>query len=197
MIQEKPTSLRILQTNKKKTLSPVIHLFIGFLSGIIFSLLIFFIFFKAQSHQEPNESEQAEVLLPPPTSMQQDSQSTHVIEFTAQESTESDEDSNFTQPQSSELNKFFQHAAPPPVNSGQQTSPFPIGHNAGKTAQPKTPQLSNNKNGQTPVSDKVNKITTQPTKTNAAKEVEVEAEAPEATVQINVTQRPFSVNELK
>ncbi|RZF55669.1 hypothetical protein EXE30_02355 [Acinetobacter halotolerans] len=196
MIQERPTSLRILQTNKKKNLSPVIYLFIGFLSGIIFSLLIFFIFFKGQSHQEIQESQQTEELLPSPTNVQQDSQNAQVIEYVPQESNESEEDSNFTQPESSDLNKFFQHAVTPPVNTAQRASPFTSEQNTGKTTHTTTPKL-NNKNGQTPVSDKVNKITNQPTKTDTAKEVEPEAEAPQATVQINVTQRPFTVNELK
>ncbi|MCH7336131.1 hypothetical protein [Acinetobacter sp. NIPH 2699] len=197
MIQERPTSLRILQTNKKKNLSPVIYLLIGFLAGIICSLLIFFIFFKAQSQHEVQEAQQIEELLSPPTHVQQDAQSTQVIEFVPQESTEPDDDNSFTQPQSSDLNKFFQHAVVPPVNTAQPASPFASAQNTGKTAQPVTPKPNTNKNGQTSVSDKLTKITTQPTKTDTTKEVEPETEAPQATVQINVTQRPFSVNELK
>ena len=57
MSQERATSLRILQTNKKKDLSPVVYLLIGFFSGVIFTALLLFVFSSVQSSEyvEPTQ----------------------------------------------------------------------------------------------------------------------------------------------
>lgn len=199
MSQERTTSLRILQTNKKKTISPVIYLIIGFVSGIILTALFFFML----STDAPPSREAFD-----PTQQKQDDPVAHVSskasipvtetpEATHHEAVESVEDSNFAQPGSNDLNKFFQRTPPAAVAPAQtrpHVSPFANEPHA-KPAQPAaTPAKAiAPKNEAAPA--KAVKPAPQPAKAVAPKEPE--AEAPDATVQIKVTQKPFAVNELK
>ena len=123
MIQEKPTALRILQSNKKKPLSPVIYLFIGFVSGIVFSLFAVFLFFKTQTNPDLNNMTSPEEPSISPVT-KGNTRDLDTIELIHQESSEAIDDNNFAQPQSSELNKFFQHAPLPATDSQQRISPF-------------------------------------------------------------------------
>ncbi|MCP8592615.1 hypothetical protein NMF05_19395, partial [Acinetobacter baumannii] len=41
MAQEKPTSIRVLQSNKKKSRSPVIYIIIGIIAGVFVSISLF------------------------------------------------------------------------------------------------------------------------------------------------------------
>ncbi|ENX55291.1 MULTISPECIES: hypothetical protein [Acinetobacter] len=202
MTQERTTSLRILQTNKKKTLSPVIYLLIGFVSGIIFAALFFFIFASDANSPAPSAPQTVEENEPVQTATKATAQS-HEVEVTTpnhHETTESVEDNNFAQPGSNDLNKFFQRTPPPaaPAPNGQHVSPFANEPNTKPTTvtSVKGPHSKNET-----VAPATNKIVAKPappaTKAVPAKAAEVEAEAPEATVQIKVTQKPFAVNELK
>ncbi|KHF75728.1 hypothetical protein PJ15_1930 [Acinetobacter sp. neg1] len=198
MSQERTTSLRILQTNKKKTLSPVIYLLIGFISGIILTTLFFFMLStgtgSSSEYVEPTQVvEENTTVLP---GAKQTTQTTEVPAPVQYESTESEEDSNFTQPGSNDLNKFFQRTPPPaaaPAQTAQHASPFANEPNA-KAAQPVAPAKAAHPKSEA-VPAKVVKPAAQPAKVVAPKEPE--AEAPDATVQIKVTQKPFAVNELK
>ncbi|ENU92870.1 hypothetical protein F971_01857 [Acinetobacter vivianii] len=194
MSQERTTSLRILQTNKKKTLSPVIYLLIGFISGIILTTLFFFMLStgtgSSSEYIEPTQVvEENTTVLP---GAKQTTQTTEVAAPVQDESAESEEDSNFTQPGSNDLNKFFQRT-PPPAQTAQHASPFANEPNA-KAAQPVAPAKAAHPKSEA-VPAKVVKPAAQPAKVVAPKEPE--AEAPDATVQIKVTQKPFAVNELK
>lgn len=202
MTQERTTSLRILQTNKKKTLSPVIYLLIGFLSGIIFAALFFFIFASESSNPAPSMQQTVEETETVQTATKATVQSNE-MEGTSpnhHETTESVEDNNFAQPGSNDLNKFFQRTPPPaaPAANGQHVSPFANEPNAKPTTvtSVKVPHSKNET-----AAPATNKVVAKPappaTKAAPAKAAEVEAEAPEATVQIKVTQKPFAVNELK
>ena len=198
MIQERPTSLRILQTNKKKSLSPVIYVFVGFILGIISSLFIFFVLFQTQSNTLTESPEQIEELsIQAPNTQTSTENINNVIELTQNENTESDEDSNFAQPQSSDLNKFFQHSTTTSADPAHRSSPFANELNGNKPAPTAIAKPAQQKNIATTGPDKTKKVEAEPKKVTTPKEAEPEAEAPQASVQINVTQRPFTVNELK
>lgn len=198
MSQERTTSLRILQTNKKKTLSPVIYLLIGFISGIILTTLFFFMLStgtgSSSEYVEPTQVvEENTTVLP---GAKQTTQVTEAAAPVQYESTESEEDSNFTQPGSNDLNKFFQRTPPPaaaPAQTVQHASPFANEPHV-RAAQPAAPAKAPVAKSEA-VPAKVVKPAAQPAK--AAPVKEPEAEAPDATVQIKVTQKPFAVNELK
>ncbi|WP_109440893.1 hypothetical protein [Acinetobacter haemolyticus] len=199
MTQERPTSLRILQTNKKKSLSPVIYVFVGFILGIIFSLIVFFVLFQAQSNDSVQATEQTEQYSTPSASSQNTVESvSSVIEQVQHENTESEEDSNFAQPQGTDLNKFFQHSTTATPDPAHRSSPFANELNGNKPVPPATPKPIQQKNAATTAPEKTKKVVeTEPSKTTIPKAAESETEAPQASVQINVTQRPFTVNELK
>ncbi|QHH92577.1 hypothetical protein [Acinetobacter proteolyticus] len=202
MTQERTTSLRILQTNKKKTLSPVIYLLIGFLSGIIFAALFFFIFANDSSNLAPTVPQTLEETETVQTAHKATTQSNdvEVTNPNHHETSESVEDNNFAQPGSNDLNKFFQRTPPPaaPAPTGQHVSPFANEPNAKPvTATPAKVPHSKNEIAAPATNKVVAKPAPPATKAAPAKAAEVEAEAPEATVQIKVTQKPFAVNELK
>ncbi|EPF79658.1 hypothetical protein GCM10025882_19690 [Acinetobacter gyllenbergii] len=202
MTQERTTSLRILQTNKKKTLSPVIYLLIGFLSGIIVAALFFFIFASDVNNSAPSVPQTIEETETVQTATKATVQNNEVEVNTPNhhETTESVEDNNFAQPGSNDLNKFFQRTPPPaaPAPNGQHVSPFANEPNTKPTTvtSVKVPHSKNET-----IAPPTNKVVAKPvppaTKPAPAKTAEAEVEAPEATVQIKVTQKPFAVNELK
>ena len=194
MIQERTTSLRILQTTKKKTLSPVIYLLIGFFSGVLVTGLLFLIFFKGQSSQniEPTKMVEQDAAIPADT--KSNIKIAEDIKPVRHEMTDTEEDTNIAQPESNDLNKFFQRAETKPINTGKHTSPFANEPNAQAT-HVTTPVKSahSKKEVVAPTTTKESKSTMQPVKTIPVKEPE--AETPDATVQIKVTQKPLAVNE--
>ena len=203
MTQERATSLRILQTNKKKTLSPVIYILIGFISGVIFTSLIFFVFVMGSNSADTAMPQQQQAIEENPTVLpnaKATAQNTDEVATIQHETTEPVEENNIAQPGSNDLSKFFQRTpAAAPAPSGQQVSPFANEPNA-KTPQKVAPVKSpQGKNEPAPaVTNKTVKPTaSQPAKAAPTKEPEAEVEAPEATVQIKVTQKPFAVNDLK
>ncbi len=52
MAQEKPTSIRVLQSNKKKSRSPVIYIIIGIIAGVFVSISLF-LFLSQPYSSEP------------------------------------------------------------------------------------------------------------------------------------------------
>lgn len=206
MTQERATSLRILQTNKKKTLSPVIYILIGFISGVIFTSLIFFVFVMGSNSTDIAMPQQQQAIEENPTVLPNakataTAQNTDEVATIQHETTEPVEENNIAQPGSNDLSKFFQRTPPAtaPAPSGQQVSPFANEPNAKtpqKVAPVKSPQGKNEPAAA--VTNKTVKPTSpQPAKAAPTKEPEAEVEAPEATVQIKVTQKPFAVNDLK
>lgn len=201
MTQEKVTSLRILQTNKQKTLSPVMYLLIGFFLGIIFAVLIFLLFVTNSSNMDTTVLQQEKIV----------EENDHVQEHTKikaqsseetieihHEAIESVEDNNFTQPGSNDLNKFFQRKPQPtvPISTERHISPFANEPNV-KPAQTVASAKPTEINKNIPVAtNKTVKPTPQTNQTAPVAKIP-EAEAPEASVQIKVTQKPFTVNELQ
>ncbi|MEC8567882.1 MAG: hypothetical protein VXY56_06280, partial [Pseudomonadota bacterium] len=127
MIQEKPTSLRLLQTNKKKSLSPIVYVLIGFISGVACTLLIGFVFFMTQQKNKTEvdnvQTEQEHSALPVET--QKELSKEIVVTPTHDDAIGAEEDNNLVQPGSNDLNKFFQHApAVPTAPTEQRSSPF-------------------------------------------------------------------------
>ncbi|MCH7313756.1 hypothetical protein [Acinetobacter sp. ANC 3882] len=206
MNQERTTSLRILQTNKKKTLSPVIYIIIGFISGVIFSSLIFFVFVQSSSiadttrpqQEQTDEETETNTVLP---NAKATTQNTDEVATVQHETTDPVEENNIAQPGSNDLNKFFQRTPPTaaPAPTGQHASPFANEPNAKPPQKVVPAKLPAGKNEAVPaVTNKTTvKPAPQPSKAAPAKTPEAEVEAPEATVQIKVTQKPFAVNDLK
>ncbi|MCH7389166.1 hypothetical protein [Acinetobacter dispersus] len=204
MTQEKATSLRILQSNKKKTLSPVIYILIGFISGVIFTSLIFFVFVMGSNSADTAMLQQQQAIEENPTVLpnaKATAQNTDEVATIQHETTEPVEENNIAQPGSNDLSKFFQRTPPAaaPAPSGQQVSPFANEPNA-KTPQ-KVASVKSQQGKNEPAAAVTNKTvkpaTPLPAKAAPTKEPEAEIEAPEATVQIKVTQKPFAVNDLK
>lgn len=199
MIQEKPTSLRLLQTNKKKSLSPIVYVLIGFISGVACTLLIGFVFFMTQQKSKTEvdnvQTEQEHSALPVET--QKESSKEIAVTLTHDDAMGAEEDNNLVQPGSNDLNKFFQHAPTvPTTQTEQRSSPFANEPNSKVTHQPLVvkPPVSASRTT-SPQNNNVPK----PVKTNEPRSqaTEPEVEAPQATVQIKVTQKPFTVNELQ
>ena len=191
MIQERTTSLRILQTTKKKTLSPAIYLFIGFFAGVLVTGLLFLIFFKGQSSQniEPAKMVEQDAAIPADTKSNIKAED---IKPVRHETTDTEEDTNIAQPESNDLNKFFQRTETKPTHAGQHTSPFANEPNV-QAAHVTAPVKSVHPKKEVVATQKESKSTTQPVKAIPVKEPE--AETPDATVQIKVTQKPLAVNE--
>lgn len=126
MTQERITSLRILPNNKKKILSPVMYLLIGFILGLLFAALIFWVFIIDSSTPKANmlQINKEHEFIQPDSKETLANSDAHItahqtIEIQS-EAIESEEDNNFIQPASHDLNKFFQHApvaAPSPTGS--------------------------------------------------------------------------------
>ena len=196
MIQERTTSLRILQNNKKKTLSPVRYLLIGFVLGLLFAALIFFVFVansstpNAKVLQSVDEHESIQTYSKEVLSNNDAHIDTDQTLQPSPETLESDEDNNFTQPGSNDLNKFFQRipvAAPTPT--GQQISPFANEPNAKPVSTAASENMSQRHNKTTPkASHQPEKVALPATKTTRARRSEPDPETPAASLQITVTQ---------
>lgn len=197
MIQERPTALRILQTSKKKDVWPALYLLIGFFAGILFSLCLFLVFFQQASPDESEMVQTNEPVVPLTPATKEQLPSSHTPEVHHQANTEIVEDSNFAQPQSSELTKFFQHTAKPAAAPEHRVSPF-ANEPGVQAVQPANPKVNPQKTTQPAASHpSVKPVSALPAKAIIPVPVETEAAAPQASVQIKVTQKPFAVNELQ
>ena len=201
MTQERITSLRILPNNKKKILSPVMYLLIGFILGLLFAALIFWVFIIDSSTPKANMlqiNKEYEFIQPDSkeTLANSDAHITahQTIEIQS-EAIESEEDNNFIQPASHDLNKFFQHApvaAPSPT--GQQSSPFANEPKAKSVSTAAPENLSKRHNKTVPKAvDALEKIVTP--KTMPENITESDPETPAASLKITVTQKTIAANE--
>lgn len=205
MSQERTTSLRILQTNKKKNLSPVVYLLIGFFSGVIFTALLLFVFSSVQSSEyvEPTQVVEQPTAIAAEAKPNVQVQATadtapaqHEMTATQDDTAAVQDDTDIAQPGSNELNKFFQRApATPPKQTGQQISPFANEPNAKAAPTAAPAKLMPAKKEAIATATQAPKPAIQPVKATTAKEPE--AVTPDATVKINVTRKPFAVNELQ
>lgn len=210
MTQEKPTSLSVLQTQKKKKVifTPVHYILMGFLAGVLSSTLLFFIFFKI------NTSDNASLVSPQVSTLPSvveeadteesahaenpSAQTAHRSSATQQHSQEQEEttvDGEFVQPKDSELSGLFTRTPPAPK---PQDSPF--GHKPdatkpntdAKTIKDAVPKPID-KNASPPDAKSTEKPASEKASKSAQKTVP-EEELPKASVNIQVTQNPFSVN---
>ena len=205
MSQERTTSLRILQTNKKNSLSPVLYILIGFIVGVVFTVLLFFIFFQMQmgGNSTPIEAiEQNTVTtVEAKTNVPVVENTVPVRHETAEvapnkgselvETTEVEEDAKISQPRSNDLSKFFQRESTAPAHVERHTSPFANEPTAKTT--PVAPQTKTVHPPKAIPAHLPSKPIAQPIQAALVKEPELEA--PAATVQIKVTQRPVEVSE--
>ncbi|EXC31233.1 MULTISPECIES: DUF4064 domain-containing protein [Acinetobacter] len=200
MIQEKPTSLRILQPSKKNSLPPALYILIGFILGILFSGIAMLFLFRDSSAPAVVESSekaftQSNSSLAAHTAHAESAPTLLVTQEQIQATEEepaSANDNDFIQPKESELSKLF---TPPPVTptaTPPRVSPFE--HKAAEVKNlhtiPKTaPHLETKKRETAPANAKI----------EAESEIipvkENEPELPKASLQIKVTQKPFSLDE--
>jgi len=181
MIQEKPTSLRILQPSKKNSLSPALYILIGFILGILFSGIAMLFLFRDSSAPAVVESSekaftQSNSSLAAHTAHAESAPTLLVTQEQIQATEEepasaNDNDNDFIQPKESELSKLF---TPPPVTptaTPPRVSPFE--HKAAE----------------------VKNLHTIEAKSEIIPVKENEPELPKASLQIKVTQKPFSLDE--
>ncbi|MCK4106644.1 DUF4064 domain-containing protein [Acinetobacter radioresistens] len=200
MIQEKPTSLRILRPSKKNSLPPALYILIGFILGILFSGIAMLFLFRDSSAPAVVESSekaftQSNSSLAAHTAHAESAPTLLVTQEQMQATEEepaSANDNDFIQPKESELSKLF---TPPPVTptaTPPRVSPFE--HKAAEVKNlhtiPKTaPHLETKKRETAPANAKI----------EAESEIipvkENEPELPKASLQIKVTQKPFSLDE--
>lgn len=200
MAQEKPTSIRVLQSNKKKSRSPVIYIIIGIIAGVFVSISLF-LFLSQPYSSEPtiveNKSTQDQERDP----VLMTSSSTHEQATNGQqEQTDPMSHDGFEQPKEKELSGIFKPAPHKNVapTTQQRVSPF----DAQLTGERVTPKQQVVAKPTQPIQPAQQKPISQPKVVQAkpaeAKqaqaEPEAEAESPKASVDIKVTRSPFAVN---
>ncbi|PJF05743.1 hypothetical protein [Acinetobacter seifertii] len=200
MAQEKPTSIRVLQSNKKKSRSPVIYIIIGIIAGVFVSISLF-LFLSQPYSSEPtiveNKSTQDQERDP----VLMTSSSTHEQATNGQqEQTDPMSHDGFEQPKENELSGIFKPAPHKNVapTTQQRVSPF----DAQLTGERVTPKQQVVAKPTQPIQSAQQKSIAQPKVVQAkpaeAKqapaEPEAEAETPKASVDIKVTRSPFAVN---
>jgi len=199
MAQEKPTSIRVLQSNKKKSRSPVIYIIIGIIAGVFVSISLFLFLSQPYSsdpttvESKSNQDQERDPVL-------MTNSSTHgQVTVDQQEQADPMSHDGFEQPKENELSGIFKPA--PHKNAAptqQRVSPF----DAQLTGERVAPKQQVVAKPTQPIQPAQQKTLSQPTVVQAkpaeAKKVpvepEAEAETPKASVDIKVTRSPFAVN---
>ncbi|MHC0018887.1 hypothetical protein ACW2B4_14150 [Acinetobacter pittii] len=206
MAQEKPTSIRVLQSNKKKPKSPVLYIVIGVIAGVFVSISLFLFLSQPSSPESAAiESKSTEEQI-----LNQDavdsSDEQNQVAVSQDDETDSMSRDGFEQPKDNELSNIFKPVPHKAVATNEQrVSPFDeqltgekkvhvapkLQTGAAKTAQPKTQPAQ-----QKPISKPQQKVV--PAKpiveSKAPAEPEPEVEPPKASVDIKITRSPFAVN---
>ncbi|MFH3940055.1 hypothetical protein ACJBLD_12610 [Acinetobacter nosocomialis] len=199
MAQEKPTSIRVLQSNKKKSRSPVIYIIIGIIAGVFVSISLFLFLSQPYSsdpttvESKSNQDQERDPVL-------MTNSSTHgQVTVDQQEQADPMSHDGFKQPKENELSGIFKPA--PHENAAptqQRVSPF----DAQLTGERVAPKQQVVAKPTQPIQPAQQKPIAQPKVVQAkpaeAKKVpvepEAEAETPKASVDIKVTRSPFAVN---
>ncbi|MBR7717209.1 hypothetical protein [Acinetobacter nosocomialis] len=199
MAQEKPTSIRVLQSNKKKSRSPVIYIIIGIIAGVFVSISLFLFLSQPYSsdpttvESKSNQDQERDPVL-------MTNSSTHgQVAVDQQEQADPMSHDGFEQPKENELSGIFKPA--PHKNAAptqQRVSPF----DAQLTGERVAPKQQVVAKPTQPIQPAQQKPIAQPKVVQAkpaeAKKVpvepEAEAETPKASVDIKVTRSPFAVN---
>ena len=205
MAQEKPTSIRVLQSNKKKPKSPILYIVIGVIAGVFVSISLFL--FLSQPHSSESTAIESksteEQILNQETAHSSDEQ--NQVAVSQDNETDSMSRDGFEQPKDNELSNIFKPAQHKPATVNQQrVSPFDeqltgekkvqvvpqLQTGAAKTAQSKVQPAQ-----QKPVSKPQQAAQAKPVAENKAPaEPEAEVEPPKASVDIKITRSPFAVN---
>lgn len=207
MAQEKPTSIRVLQSNKKKPKSPILYIVIGVIAGVFVSISLFL--FLSQPHSSESTAIESksteEQILNQETAHSSDEQ--NQVAVSQDNETDSMSRDGFEQPKDNELSNIFKPAQHKPATVNQQrVSPFDeqltgekkvqvvpqLQTGTAKTAQPKVQPAQQKPVTKTPQQQVAqakpvieNKVPAEP---------EAEVEPPKASVDIKITRSPFAVN---
>lgn len=206
MAQEKPTSIRVLQSNKKKPKSPILYIVIGVIAGVFVSISLFL--FLSQPHSSESAAIESksteEQTLNQETVHSSDEQ--NQVAVSQDNETDSMSRDGFEQPKDNELSSIFK---PVPHKSAttneQRVSPFDEQLTGEKKVQvvpqlqtgaiPKATQPKAQLAQQKTVSKPQQVAQTKPVVDNKAPaEPEAEVEPPKASVDIKITRSPFAVN---
>ena len=205
MAQEKPTSIRVLQSNKKKPKSPILYIVIGVIAGVFVSISLFL--FLSQPHSSESTAIESksteEQILNQETAHSSDEQ--NQVAVSQDNETDSMSRDGFEQPKDNELSNIFKPAQhkPDTVNE-QRVSPFDEQLTGEKKVQvvpqlqtgaAKMTQLKVQPAQQKTVSKPQQVVQTKPVVDHKAPaEPEAEVEPPKASVDIKITRSPFAVN---
>lgn len=206
MAQEKPTSIRVLQSNKKKPKSPILYIVIGVIAGVFVSISLFL--FLSQPHSSESAAIESksteEQTLNQETVHSSDEQ--NQVAVSQDNETDSMSRDGFEQPKDNELSSIFKPVPHKPATVNQQrVSPFDEQLTGEKKVQvlpqlqtgtvPKVTQPKVQPAQQKTVSKPQQVAQTKPVVENKAPaEPEAEVEPPKASVDIKITRSPFAVN---
>ncbi|WP_375038738.1 hypothetical protein [Acinetobacter sp. RW6] len=208
MAQEKPTSIRVLQSNKKKPKSPILYIVIGVIAGVFVSISLFLFLSQPYSSESAaiESKSTEEQTLNQETVHSSDEQ--NQVAVSQDNETDSMSRDGFEQPKDNELSSIFK---PVPHKSAttneQRVSPFDEQLTGEKKVQT-VPQLQTGtipKATQSKVQPAQQKPVSKPQQQQAAQakpivenkaqaEQEAEVEPPKASVDIKITRSPFAVN---
>lgn len=205
MAQEKPTSIRVLQSNKKKPKSPILYIVIGVIAGVFVSISLFLFLSQPYSSESAaiESKSTEEQTLNQETVHSSDEQ--NQVAISQDNETDSMSRDGFEQPKDNELSSIFK---PVPHKSAttneQRVSPFDEQLTGEKKVQvvpqltgtiPKATQPKVQPAQQKTVSKPQQVAQTKPVVENKAPaEPEAEVEPPKASVDIKITRSPFAVN---
>lgn len=206
MAQEKPTSIRVLQSNKKKPKSPILYIVIGVIAGVFVSISLFLFLSQPYSSESAaiESKSTEEQILNQETVHSSDEQ--NQVAVSQDNETDSMSRDGFEQPKDNELSNIFKPAQHKPATVNQQrVSPFDEQLTGEKKVQvvpqlqtgtiPKAAQPKVQPAQQKTVSKPQQVAQTKPVVENKAPaEQEAEVEPPKASVDIKITRSPFAVN---
>lgn len=206
MAQEKPTSIRVLQSNKKKPKSPILYIVIGVIAGVFVSISLFLFLSQPYSSESAaiESKSTEEQTLNQETVHSSDEQ--NQVAVSQDNETDSMSRDGFEQPKDNELSSIFKPVPHKAVTTNEQrVSPFDEQLTGEKKVQP-VPQLQTGtipKATQPKVQPAQQKTVSKPqqvaqtkpvVENKAPAEPEAEVEPPKASVDIKITRSPFAVN---
>lgn len=207
MAQEKPTSIRVLQSNKKKPKSPVLYIVIGVIAGVFVSISLFLFLSQPNSPESAAiESKSTEEQILNQDAVHSSDEQNQVVVSQDNEMDSMSRD-GFEQPKDNELSNIFKPVPHKAVATNEQrVSPFDeqltgekkvqivpqLQTGTAKATQPKI-QLTQQKPVSKPQQQQV--VQAKPVvERKAPAEPEPEVEPPKASVDIKITRSPFAVN---
>lgn len=207
MAQEKPTSIRVLQSNKKKPKSPVLYIVIGVIAVVFVSISLFLFLSQPNSPESAAiESKSTEEQILNQDAVHSSDEQNQVV-VSQDNETDSMSRDGFEKPKDNELSNIFKPVPHKAVATNEQrVSPFDeqltgekkvqivpqLQTGTAKATQPKIQPTQ-----QKPVSKPQQQQVAQAkpvVESKAPAEPEPEVEPPKASVDIKITRSPFAVN---